>query len=208
MEILKFEDAPAPKRAASKKRGVNSSRKTILGIAAAAAIAVVGSTLAANISINTGGNLEFGQGQTQTTSCTSGSGGSSTATILMTPLSSFVNGVGSGTFYMSGINFSGSGLDTNTADNLCAGKTFTIQAWDNTASSSALTLATSGGIGYTQATFQYSTTPGSLTKWSAGITAGNNGTINSTTGYATVAFTTGTGVATSGQIYKLTLQSQ
>jgi len=199
MEILKFEDAPAPKRAA-KKRNVNSSRKTILGIAAAAAIAVVGSTLAANISINTGNGLEFGQGLTATAAC------SGTDAITMTPASTFSNGSStSGLFYMSGITFGGAGLSTTDA---CGGKTFTIQAWDNNSASNALTLSSIGGVGYNLATFQYSTVAGQLTKWSPGITAGNNGTISSSLGYATVAFNTGTGVATSGQIYKLTLQSQ
>jgi hypothetical protein len=200
MEILKFEDAPAPKRAA-KKRNVNSSRKTILGIAAAAAIAVVGSTLAANISINTGSGLEFGQGLTATAACSGGDA------ITMTPASSFTNGSStSGTFYMSGITFGGTGLGTNDS---CNGKTFTIQAWDNTSGSNALTISSLSGTGYNLATFQYATSAGGITKWSPGITAGNaGGTFNATTGYATVAFNTGTGVATSGQIYKLTLQSQ
>jgi len=200
MEILKFEDAPAPKRAA-KKRNVNSSRKTILGIAAAAAIAVVGSTLAANISINTGNGLEFGQGLTATAAC------SGTDAITMTPTSTFSNGSStSGLFYMSGITFGGAGLSTTDA---CGGKTFTIQAWDNNSASNALTLSSIGGVGYNLATFQYSSIAGSITKWSPGISAGNSGgTINGSQGYATVAFNTNAGVATSGQIYKLTLQSQ
>jgi len=202
MEILKFEDAPAPKRAA-KKRNVNSSRKTILGIAAAAAIAVVGSTLAANISINTGSSLEFGQGLTATAAC------SGSQSITMTPTSTFINSSGTnGSFAMNGITFGGRGLDTNTADNTCDGHIFTIQAWDNNANSNALTISSLAGVGYNLATFQYSSLAGSLTKWSTGITAGNAGTINNTNGYATVAFGTGAGVATAGQIYKLTLQSQ
>ena len=106
---------------------------------------------------------------------------------------------------MSGITFGGKGLSTADA---CDGKTFTIQAWDNNSGSNALTISTSAGTGYSLATFQYSTVAGQLTKWSPGITAGNNGTISTSLGYATVAFNTGTGVATSGQIYKLTLQSQ
>ena len=200
MEILKFEDAPAPKRAA-KKRNVNSSRKTILGIAAAAAIAVVGSTLAANISINTGSGLEFGQGLTATAAC------SGSDAITMTPASTFSNGSStSGLFYMSGITFGGAGLGTNDS---CNGKTFTIQAWDNNSGSNALTISTSAGTGYSLATFQYATSAGGITKWSSGITAGNaGGTFSSSQGYATVAFNTNAGVATSGQIYKLTLQSQ
>ena len=189
MEILKFEDAPAPKRA-GKKRNVSSSRKTILGIAAAAAIAVVGSTLAANISINTGGSLEFGQGLTQTTAC------SGASTITMVPTSTFKNTANS--FYLSGISFSGAGLL------LCHGKTFTVQAYDNS-NPGAVTISTVAGVAYTSATFAYSSTSATpVTSNSAAITSAGG----STGSTATIAFGTGTGDATSGQIYKLTLQSQ
>jgi len=195
MEILKFEDAPAPKRAASKKRGVNSSRKTILGIAAAAAIAVVGSTLAANISINTGSGLEFGQGITTTAAC------SGTDSITMTPTSTFSNAAGTGgSFYLSGIAFSGTGLSTS---DKCNGHVFTVQAWDNTASSNALYLSTTGGQAYNQATFAWSTSSTPISSVSAGVTS-----YGGTTGSATIALGVGAGAATSGQIYKLTLQSQ
>jgi hypothetical protein len=187
MEILKFEEVP---KRTSRKRSVNSSRKTILGIAAAAAIAVVGSTLAANITINSSSNLEFGQGLTQTAAC---SGGYS---IDMTPTSSFVNASGAGSFYLTGIKFSNTGLAT------CAGKTFTIKAWDNTASSSALYFATANGVGYNQATFVYSST---ALSYSLGITAG----VTSGQNAATIAIApgNGTGIATSGAISKLTIES-
>ena len=184
MEILKFEDAP---KRSSVKRGKNSSRKTILGVAAAAAIAVMGSTLAANISINTGGSLEFGQGITQTTAC------SGANTINIVPSSSFNNSSGGGTFSLSGLSFSGTGLQT------CVGKTFTLKAWDNS-TSNPLIISTGNNIGYTSATFVYSS---SALSYSAGITAGAQGS-NS----ATVAFnTSGNNVATSGAIYKITLES-
>ena len=194
MEILKFDDGPAPKRAASKKRGVNSSRKTILGIAAAAAIAVVGSTLAANITINTGSGLEFGQGITATAACTVNSD-----SITMTPTSTYVNGSGTnGNFYLSGISFSGQGLKD------CHGKTFTIQAYDGS-NPGALVLSTYSGTSYTSATFAYSSVASTpVTSYSSAITS-VGGTQGST---ATIAFGTGTGDATAGQIYKLTLQSQ
>ena len=191
MEILKFEDAPAPKRAASKKRGVNSSRKTILGIAAAAAIAVVGSTLAANISINTGGSLEFGQGLTATAACSNG------ATVTMTPTSTFSNGSGTaGNFYLSGITFSNTGLLN------CSGKTFTIQAWDSS-TATAQNISTIAGAAYNYATFTYSTSSTPVSSKSVSVSSSGG-----TSGTATIAFGTGTGVATSGQIYKLTIQSQ
>ena len=186
MEILKFEEAP---KRSSRKRSSSSSRKTILGIAAAAAIAVVGSTLAANISINSGASLEFGQGLTQTAAC---SGGNS---ITMTPTSTFVNASGAGAFYLSQISFSNTGLAT------CAGKTFTVKAWD-VSSSTALTIATASGVGYNYASFVYSST---ALSYSRGITAG----VTSGSNAATIAFTpgTGTGLATSGAINKLTIES-
>jgi len=189
MEILKFEDAPAPKRAASKKRGVNSSRKTILGIAAAAAIAVVGSTLAANISINTGnnGNLEFGQGLTNTTAC------SGSNNVIVTPTATFNNTAGA--FYMSS-------LSVAIGTTVCNGNTFTIQAWDSS-TATAQNISTIGGTAYNLATFTYST--GSTPVSSKSVSVASSG---GTAGTATIAFGTGTGVATSGQIYKLTIQSQ
>ncbi len=185
MEILKFEEAP---KRTSRKRSVNSSRKTILGIAAAAAIAVVGSTLAANISINSGSNLEFGQGLTQTAAC------SGSNNITMTPTSTFVNSAGAGSFYLSQIAFAYSAA-------MCNGNTFTIKAWD-ASSNTALNIATASGTAYNSATFTYSTTANGVTKSSLGTTVGGgNGT-------STIAFTNaGTGLATSGAIAKLTIES-
>ena len=188
MEILKFEEAP---KRTSRKRSSGSSRKTILGIAAAAAIAVVGSTLAANISINTsnGGNLEFGQGLTQTAACTG------SQNITMTPTSTFVNASGAGTFYLSAISFAYSAA-------MCNGNTFTIKAWDSS-NNIPLNIATFGGAASNYATFQFSTTSTtSVNKSSPGTTVGGGSTS------ATIAFTNaGVGLATSGAISKITVES-
>jgi len=185
MEILKFEEAP---KRTSRKRSVNSSRKTILGIAAAAAIAVVGSTLAANITINSGSGLEFGQGLTQTAACSGG------GNITMTPTSSFVNASSAGTFYLSNIAFSGAGLAG------CTNKTFTIKGWSDSGTS-PLIIATGNGTGYTSATFVYSTT---ALSYSAGVTAGAQTALT-----ASMAFniTNPGSMATSGAISKLTIES-
>ena len=43
--------------------------KLILGIGALAGVIALGSTLAANINLNTGGAVEFGQGLAQTVVC-------------------------------------------------------------------------------------------------------------------------------------------
>ena len=185
MEILKFEEAP---KRTSRKRSSSSSRKTILGIAAAAAIAVVGSTLAANISINSGAALEFGQGLTQTAAC------SGSNNITMTPTSTFANSAGAGTFYLSAISFAYSAA-------MCNGNTFTIKAFADTGNS-ALAIATSAGSSLSYASFTYSTTANGVTKSSPGTTVGGGA------GTSTIAFTNvGTGLATSGAIAKLTIES-
>ena len=57
--------------------------KLILGIGALAGALALGSTFAANIGINTGAPIEFGQGVAQTTSCDS--------EVILTPISTFVN---------------------------------------------------------------------------------------------------------------------
>ena len=65
MSLLHFESsAPGPK---GKKR----SLKVVFGVGAIAAVMALSSTLAANINLNDGGNIEFGQGVTRTVACDS-----------------------------------------------------------------------------------------------------------------------------------------
>ena len=65
MEILKFDNAPSPRK--SKK---NKNLKALTSLATVAAIAVLGSTMAANISLGSSG-IEFGQGVQTTSACDS-----------------------------------------------------------------------------------------------------------------------------------------
>ena len=98
MEILNLgsaaeDNSPAPK--ARKKLRV------ILGIGALAAVTGIGSTLAANISLNGGGNVEFGQGVATTAACD--------GNVTLTPVSTFSNsyyGYGESTFAMTAIQVS------------------------------------------------------------------------------------------------------
>ena len=76
--------------------------RVILGIGALAAVAGLGSTLAANISLNGGGNVEFGQGVATTAACDDD--------ITLTPISEFSNASyadDEATFTMSAIQVSG-----------------------------------------------------------------------------------------------------
>ncbi|MEJ6618863.1 MAG: hypothetical protein QNL07_06335, partial [Candidatus Planktophila sp.] len=122
MEILKFESsAPQPRR---KKK---SSNKPLLAVVGIAAVAVLGSTLAANISLNSGANVEFGQGVAQTSSCDPTTG------ITVNPSATYQNVAGArGSFKFGTISFTGIAV-------ACADKVFTIKAYDDS-SSTPLTL--------------------------------------------------------------------
>jgi hypothetical protein len=143
------------------------------------------STLAANISINSGAAVEFGQGFTGATSC---SGGQS---ITITPNSSFTNAGGtSGTFYFS--SFRVSNIPAG-----CSGSDFTLKAFDSQTASTALSL------------FNTSTTNAVVSDASGVYSAGAGSTgmtvvTNSATSF-TATFTTP--VASAKNVYKITVES-
>lgn len=185
MEILKFENsAPAPRKSAPKK----SNLKSLAGLATVAAVAVLGSTLAANISLGSS-SLEFGQG-VQTTAACDGS-------IIISPKVTFKNGANP-VFMLSTISFS----DVNSSTAGCQGKTLKLSAYGDT-SATPLQIATgTANAQITEATIGITaTTPTS----SDGTVIANPGTNASTTNSFDLGFTTPS--ATSGAVYKLTLQS-
>ena len=192
MEILKFENAPAPRKSAPKK----SNLKSLAGLATVAAVAVLGSTLAANITLGSSA-LEFGQGVQTTAACDS--------TITVSPKVTFQNG-SNPQFYLSTISFSD--VDTRTAGSGtvsggtgCAGKTLTLNAYGDT-SATPLNFATASNALVSQATIGIS---------ASAITTSNGFTVAavSNTGTALTSFDLGINqpAATSGAVYKLTLQS-
>lgn len=167
MEILKFDSAPRPSRGKSK-----SSSKSLFAIVGVVALAALGTTLAGQININSGQSVEFGQGVSVTAAC------DATGGITLAPSATFINAAGtSGTFSLGTIGFSG-------IDSACAGKIFTLKAYDNVANSAPLTLVTTGSsVLWNYATFAFSTPSASskssnanLGNYSAG--SGTNGTID------------------------------
>ena len=105
------------------------SKKRFSGIFALIAALIGGtfyiqSTLAANISLNSGSGVEFGQGVTQTVAC------SGSDLITVTPIAGFVNSSGAGTFKFSSIR-----VDDIPAG--CQGSDFAFSAYDNNAGSAA-----------------------------------------------------------------------
>jgi hypothetical protein len=194
MEILKFENAPAPRKSAPKK----SNLKSLAGLATVAAVAVLGSTLAANISLGSGSALEFGQGVQTTAACDS--------SITLSPKVTFVNNLTNPQFYLSTISFSD--VDTRTAGSAatsggtgCAGKTLTLNAYGETSATpigfatASSTLVSVATIGITTSTI--TTSPGFTI---AGVTSAG-------TALAGFDFGINQPAATSGAVYKLTLQS-
>jgi hypothetical protein len=104
-----------------------SRKKLIVGLAMLGVIPVVGSTLAASISLNGGSNIEFGQGNQAVVACDSN--------ITITPTSTFTTS----NFYLQKVKVS------NVATG-CEGKTFTVVARDSSG-----TALTGGTIGFTLA---------------------------------------------------------
>jgi len=220
MEILKFESGKnAPRRSQASQK--NKTIRLAVAIGAVALVGVLSSTLAANISINSGSNVEFGQGVSGAAACDS--------SLIITPGSSFQNTGGStGTFNMSSITVNDSATTSSgtTGLALCSGKYIRLSAYD---SSSATPLyigsGTSGGgiqqievyissaatSPYIQNSYVATTgsTGSSPTNYAPSGTKGIVSLTSSNTipGQFTVNLGTAAGVATSGQIYKITVES-
>ena len=133
MEILNF-DGGKP----SKNRN-----KLVTIIAGAFLVAAVGSTFAANITINTNNSLEYGQGLTQAAACDT--------SMTITPTNHYVNGTNStGAFYIDTITVTDAATNSSsTGLGKCINKNLKISAWDSVTASSALLSCIVTPSGYT-----------------------------------------------------------
>ena len=125
MEILKFDGGRSPQK----------RTRLVTMIAGAFLVAAVGSTFAANISINanTNGSLEYAQGITQATACNPG--------ILIVPGNRFVNAAGAGSFILETITVTDTASVTtalNVGFGKCSDQTFRLRAFGNTGNALAL----------------------------------------------------------------------
>jgi len=166
----------------------NPAKRKISGVIALVLLLVGGTylvqtTLAANIALNSGGSVEFGQGVTATAAC------SGATNLTVTPNSTFSNVSGAGAHYFSSVTVSN-------IPSGCNSKDFTINAFGNTDSSPlALFNSTSKNVVVYSNAGTFELGAGSIS--GASITSGS--------GTFTVTFTNP--VATSGSVFKLTLQS-
>jgi hypothetical protein len=143
---------------------------------------LVQTTLAANISLNTGSPIEFGQGITATAAC------SGATDLTITPYSSFTNASSAGAFYFSSVKVSN--IPTS-----CYGVDFTINAYDNS-NSSPLAIFNS-------------TSANAVVYNNAGTFSAGNGSTGMTvsSGSGTFTATFAVPVAQSSNVFKLTIQS-
>jgi hypothetical protein len=143
---------------------------------------LVQTTLAANISLNSGGPVEFGQGITSTAAC------SGATNLTVTPNATFTNASGGGSFYFSSVRVSN-------VPSSCHGKDFTIKAFGNIDSAPLAifnTNSTSAIIYNNAGTFQ--------------LGGGSSG-ISITSGSGTFTITFVTPVALASSVFKITIES-
>jgi hypothetical protein len=183
--IIDFDESYEPVgNSASDESG---PRKKYKGPLALSALVVVGAlflqnTLAANISIGTGSQIEFGQGVQVTAAC------SGSDVLTLTPYSSFVNSSGSGSYYLNSVKVSG--IPTS-----CQGVDFNISVFDSTTSTALPIFASSktvASVWNNAGTFQ--------------LGSGSTGSsVTSGSGTFTITFTTP--VALASAVSRVTLQS-
>ena len=190
MEILNF-DSNGSNRSPKKRARI----ATFIG--GAFLLAALGSTFAANITINTTNSLEYAQGVTQATACES--------TISVTPVNRFINSAGGGAFYLETITVT----DTETISNStglskCIGKSIKISVFGNTGS--ALTY---GNAGVTSCTVPITAHTSSAP--TNGITPGalsNCGGLQATAVTGGFALSTsGTPTLLAGDVFKIAIES-
>lgn len=180
--FIDFEGTTSNKPSQQGKKSIRG----LVAVAGFAAVAVLGSTLAANISLNSG-PIEFGQGVANATACDDDG-------ITVTPRSTFTNAQNAGSFNLASISFTG-------IKDTCTGKLFTINAYGDTLAT-PLNIATVGATSYSVATFVLSATLGQSSSY---ISTGSVNISSTNADTAEIGFR-GT-QATSGAVFKITVQT-
>ncbi len=174
-------------------------KKSISSVLALIAIAVGGgyfiqSTLAANVSLNSGAAIEFGQGVAQTSSCDPTTG------ITVNPSATYQNVAGArGSFKFGTISFTGIAV-------ACADKVFTIKAYDHSSSTPLTLNSVSGTTAFDYATFTFASPTAANKSSNINTYVAGYGASASDNGTYVVAFPT-TGQIDPADVFKITLES-
>jgi hypothetical protein len=185
MEILNF-DSNGSNRSPKKRARV----ATIVG--GAFLFAAIGSTFAANVTINTTNTLEYGQGLTQAAACN--------PSLKIIPTNKFVNTAGGGAFYLETVTVQDTTTATAAGIGLgnCAGKTIRVTAYGDTGNALNLSGGATAFCDINVTAYTSSSTQGTL---AVGCTA----TLVKSQNAFALNFTNAPLLASS--IYKITLES-
>ena len=188
-----FDNPQEPRR--RKKNSVTSL--LLLVVVAIGGGYFIQSTLAANVALNSGNAVEFGQGVAQTSSCDPTTG------ITVNPSATYQNVQNAaGSFKFGTIAFTGIAV-------ACADKVFTIKAYDNSSSTPLTLNSVDGTAAFDYATFVFASPTASnkssnINTYVAGYTAASAGTGDN--GTYVVAFPTD-GQIDPASVFKITLES-
>ena len=173
------------------KKKKNKTLKVMLGIAALVAVPVVGTTLAASITIGANNAaINFGQGVVQATACD--------AAITVTTDSTFTNATGAGSFKLGDVTISGISTD-------CNAKKFVINVFPDTSTSVGVCEITNynGSVAATPVAVTSATAcDGSST---AGVTY--TSTTNASNGAIVVKFGSASSAIAASGVYKVTVET-
>jgi len=180
---------PEEDRAVTKKKN-NKVLKVLLGISALIAVPVIGTTLAASITINTGNAVQFGQGVVQATACDNA--------ITVTAATTFVNAASAGSYSMGDVGLTGISSD-------CYTKKIIVSIYPDS----------STVLGYCQITNYSGVSAGSAADVVlATCDAGTSGVQYTSTkgtgtnGSITVKFGSASSAISASNVYKVTVESQ
>jgi hypothetical protein len=181
LNIHPEEDQPA-----TKKKN-NKLLKALLGISALIAVPVIGTTLAASITIGSGA-IQFGQGVQQATACD--------ATVTVTAASSFANTAGAGSYNMGDVVISA-------IDDDCNAKKFTVSLFGNSSDAAVATCVVDNLNGSGSATAVTSATLCNSGTGGVKYTS----TVSSDANTLTVKFGEATSAIAASGVYKITVQT-
>jgi hypothetical protein len=158
---------PEEDRAATKKKN-NKVLKVLLGISALIAVPVIGTTLAASITINSSGAIQFGQGVVSTAACDT-----AISTSLTTAFSS-------GAFVLDKITLSNLNTTPTSSNTGCGGQYLKVRVYDSGGSLVAIDSAAT-----TTTVIQFLIPTSGSTQ--PVTTTGNTGALTTITGWTSTA---------------------
>ena len=173
------------------KKKKNKTLKVMLGIAALVAVPVIGTTLAASITIGTNNAaINFGQGVVQATACDSA--------VTVTTTSTFANATGAGSFKLGNVTIAG-------IANTCNAKKFVINVYPDSSTSVGVCEITNFNGSDSASPTAVTTDTLCANDTTAGVkyqstTDASNGTI-------VVKFGLATSAISASDVYKVTVES-